>query len=145
MPLDPTFVPALEKELEYAHQLKSGGQVTNPGRIAAIEAEIAAHSAAAPLEEEPTDESNKSTDYQSHDADADAKDTPEEVAASVQTGPPAKTKAERKAEERAMQEAKDAEVKAEADRVEAARAADEAAKETADATESRSESSQEVA
>jgi len=71
MPLDPSFVPALEEELWAAERVKPGGQQPDPGRIAAIEAEIKKHKAAAERVEEAGDKSNESTDYESHDADAD--------------------------------------------------------------------------
>lgn len=71
MPLDPTLVPALEKELEYAKHVAPGGQKTDPGRIAAIEAEIALHRSAAVVEPEATDASNDSTDYRTSDTAAE--------------------------------------------------------------------------
>lgn len=71
MPIDPSFVPALEEELWSAKRVKPGGQLPDPGRIAAIEAEIKRHKAGKKAEPEAGDKSNESTDYESHDADAD--------------------------------------------------------------------------
>lgn len=47
MPIDPTLVPALERELEQAKKTKGGGQPPRPERIAAIEAAIKLHKKAA--------------------------------------------------------------------------------------------------
>jgi hypothetical protein len=58
---------ALEQELIFAKQVAPGGQKTDPGRIAAIEAEIKAYSATKDKPVEKTDKSNESTDYESHD------------------------------------------------------------------------------
>lgn len=43
MPIDPTRIPALEQELVYAKQVKAGGQLPDPGRVAAIEHELKIH------------------------------------------------------------------------------------------------------
>ena len=68
MPVDPTLLPALELELEYAKHLKPGGQVSDPGRIKAIEDQIKLCKAATkPAEPEVENQSNVSTDYESHD------------------------------------------------------------------------------
>lgn len=40
MPIDPTTLPALERELEYAKHTRPGGQPPSPGRIKAIEEQI---------------------------------------------------------------------------------------------------------
>lgn len=43
--IDITRIPALEEELRQARNVKPGGQEPDPGRIAAIEQEIAVHRA----------------------------------------------------------------------------------------------------
>ena len=68
---DNPMLAALETELAYAKQLAPGGQKTDPGRVAAIEAQIKHYSGASTPEPEKTDASNESTDYESHDADAE--------------------------------------------------------------------------
>lgn len=74
MPIDPSRLPALRQELIYAKSVKPGGQEPDPGRVAAVEEQIALHEAAeraaVPAEPETTDASNESTDYESHDSDA---------------------------------------------------------------------------
>ena len=72
MPFDPNLITALETELEFAHNLKPGGQKVDPGRIAAIEEQIRLYKEAAKrgpgdLAARPArvDQSNMSTDYQS--------------------------------------------------------------------------------
>lgn len=74
MPIDPTLLPALRKELEYAEHVAPGGQVTDPGRLAAIKTQIKLHEAAAKKADSPDENaSNVPTDYESHDKDADEK------------------------------------------------------------------------
>lgn len=71
MPIDASFLPALEEELWMAKRVKGGGQKPDPARIAAIEEQIKLHEAAAKREDaKPENASDVSTDYQSHDADA---------------------------------------------------------------------------
>lgn len=74
MPIDPGLLPALERELEHAKQVKPGGQPPRKDRIAAIEEQIALHRAVLGTPEtaapEKGDASNVPTDYESHDDEA---------------------------------------------------------------------------
>lgn len=74
MPVDPSFLPALREELWMAKRVKGGGQLPDPARIAAIEEQIKLHEKAAKNKSQPDENaSDVSTDYESHDADADDK------------------------------------------------------------------------
>lgn len=79
MPLDPSFVPALEEELRMAKQVKPGGQEPRPDRIAAIEEQIRLHRAGdkkarGPQKEnadaEPAEPANKRAAKENADAKA---------------------------------------------------------------------------